>query len=82
MKEMVGEFYLMKTSDPGRVVCVWWDGWLDDPDALLIEGEVDETSAVANCLLTSATECARAEAEAHGLELREPWRKFLRLKGV
>jgi len=46
---MVGVVYL-KTSDPGRLVCVWvWDdGWFDEPDALLIDGEVDENSAVAN----------------------------------
>jgi len=78
---MVGVVYL-KTSDPGRLVCVWvWDdGWFDEPDALLIDGEVDENSAVANCLLSRITKCAREEAEAHGLKLREPHRMFLELR--
>jgi len=75
---MERDWYL-QTSDPDRLIRVWWDDWLDEPEIELVAGEVDPFSAFANTLRRPVMKRARAEARAHGLRLREPHRMFLRL---
>ena len=68
----------MKTSDPGRLVRIWRSS--SGPELEIIEGEVDETSAVPSCLTQTHHFMKRVQEElkAHDLQLREPRRMFLR----